>query len=401
MPVPCSVSENTVATYQSSFWNSGSSWDAHKIGWTVAGGCTILTILISLVTILRHCRNYTNPSQQRQILRILYMPPIYATISFFSYRFFRSYTYYSLIQAAYEAVTLSAFMLLLIDIVASTASDHAADKALERKGKKSLPIPFCCWRYRPSKPYFMYTVKWLVLQYVIIRPAISITGIICERLKVLCAADGYNVHHASVYLDAIDFVSISFALYGLIMFYGLTHEELQGRRPLAKFLSIKLIVMLTFYQSFVFTVLEGKVIHGTQFWTATNIADGLTALTVCIEMVLFSALMYWSYTPNEYTRKEASPATSIWRPIWDSINITDFVLEITSSLSFFVDYIRGKPSTRSNEGGKMDFGEAFGISTSRKPTIEQMVPVQPKQEEEAILLSPYPFASTEHKGSVQ
>lgn len=38
--------------------------------------------------------------------------------------------------------------------------------------------------------------------------AASIAGIICEKLKVLCAADGYNVHHASVYLDAIDFVSI-------------------------------------------------------------------------------------------------------------------------------------------------------------------------------------------------
>lgn len=31
-------------------------------------------------------------------IRILYMPPVYAIISFFSYRFFRSYTYYSLIQ---------------------------------------------------------------------------------------------------------------------------------------------------------------------------------------------------------------------------------------------------------------------------------------------------------------
>ena len=41
------------------------------------------------------------------------------------------------------------------------------------------------------------------------------------------------------------------ALYGLILFYGLTKDELKGRRPLAKFLSIKLIVMLTFYQSLV------------------------------------------------------------------------------------------------------------------------------------------------------
>ena len=37
------------------------------------------------------------------------------------------------------------------------------------------------------------------------------------------------------------------------MFYGLTREELKGKRPLAKFLSesIKLIVMFIFYQSFV------------------------------------------------------------------------------------------------------------------------------------------------------
>jgi hypothetical protein len=42
----------------------------------------------------------------------------------------------------------------------------------------------------------------------------------------------------------------SIALYGLFLFYDLTKEELAGRRPLAKFLSIKLIVFFTFYQTF-------------------------------------------------------------------------------------------------------------------------------------------------------
>ena len=90
----------------------------------------------------------------------------------------------------------------------------------------------------------------------------------------------------------------------MILFYGLTKEELAGKRPLAKFSSIKLIVMFTFYQSFVvsrtffvppfshsvvalvlvkFNALKGRVIHGTEFWTATNVADGLNALAVCIE----------------------------------------------------------------------------------------------------------------------
>jgi len=45
--------------------------------------------------------------------------------------------------------------------------------------------------------------------------------------------------------------SPSIALYGLLVFYGLMHEELENRRPMAKFLSIKLIVMFTFYQSFI------------------------------------------------------------------------------------------------------------------------------------------------------
>ena len=47
----------------------------------------------------------------------------------------------------------------------------------------------------------------------------------------------------------------SVALYGLFMFYGLTADELKDRRPLAKFLSIKLIVMFTFYQSFVVSMI--------------------------------------------------------------------------------------------------------------------------------------------------
>jgi Organic solute transporter Ostalpha len=46
-------------------------------------------------------------------------------------------------------------------------------------------------------------------------------------------------------------LSPSCALYGLLLFYGLTKDELTGRRPLAKFLCIKLIVMFTWYQGFV------------------------------------------------------------------------------------------------------------------------------------------------------
>jgi hypothetical protein len=157
MPVPCSVSENTLATNENAFWDlPGPFWDVHRMGWAVAGGCTVLVRSFSNLSFQLWCsiftdntdiivyyrttpqvrsrgryrnagiwriiassRNYTNPNQQRQMLalvpkplvcfwlirsarslRILYMPPIYAIISFFSYRFFRAYTYCLLIQAS-------------------------------------------------------------------------------------------------------------------------------------------------------------------------------------------------------------------------------------------------------------------------------------------------------------
>ena len=83
-------------------------------------------------------------------------------------------------------------------------------------------------------------------------------------------------------------------------------------------------------------------------------------------------------------------------------NTADFILEIINSLRFYVDYMRGKPFTSSKgprEGHKMNFGDAFGLTTTKeqKPTQQMAPEVTP---EEAGLLRPYPFASTQESGHV-
>lgn len=225
----------------------------------------------------------------------------------------------------------------------------------------------------------MYTVKWSVLQYVIIRPTCSVVSIICEKMDVLCHTEGFSWRWAYLYIESINFISISVALYGLLVFHGLMSEELKGKRPGMKFLAIKLVVMLTFYQNFMFTWMQGRVIHETEFWTVTNISNGLNALAVCIEMVFFAALMWWAYTSKEYLRPAGTPPTSIWKPLLDSINYMDFVAEIASAFRFYAHgrkHERRPPgsskehSTRRQtmfdnrmdaDGPRMDFGEAFGV----------------------------------------
>ncbi|CAK5277873.1 unnamed protein product [Mycena citricolor] len=351
-------SDNLSVIDQSDFWNpkTGLNWDKHRIGWAIAGGCSLLTVIISFISVLQHS----------------------------------SYTYYSLIYVAYEAVTISAFLLLIIEYVANTAVNHNAESAMARKDKRPLPMPFCCWRYRPTKAYFMYTVKWSVMQYVIVRPLVSVAGIICQAFGVLCESQSYNLRFASVYLSAVDFISISIALYGLLLFYGLTEDELVGKRPLAKFLCIKLIVMFTFYQSFVFSALEGHVIKATQYWTEANIADGLNALAICVEMVFFAIGMWWAYPASEY--RIAGVHTSIWRPIWDSINFWDFAVEIYQSLRYFFG---AAVHRHHRDESKLDFGQAFGVAPGPShrskllTSTSDPVPYDP----EAIRMAPYAFTA--------
>lgn len=75
---------------------------------------------------------------------------------------------------------------------------------------------------------------------------------LCQRLPICCR---FRQHLVRVFLSSshprLMHCVCRIALYGLLVFFGLTKEELVGRRPLAKFLCIKLIVMFTFYQSFV------------------------------------------------------------------------------------------------------------------------------------------------------
>jgi Organic solute transporter Ostalpha len=157
----------------------------------------------------------------------------------------------------------------------------------------------------------------ITMCYANLAPTVS-TSQLCTWIQPTLSATGtFGFHLVPLYVND----SSSIALYGLILFYGLTKKELARYRPLAKFLSIKLIVIFTFYQSFMvcrtplhrpspteshvlvkFNVLKNRVIHGTEFWTSTNVADGLNALTICIEVRssyrFFTDLTGWPNTDD-------------------------------------------------------------------------------------------------------
>jgi hypothetical protein len=63
----------------------------HLIGLWVSGAFALTALVLSLQLIFLHATNYSKPYEQKHIIRVLLMVPIYSLVSFLSFRF---YTYY-------------------------------------------------------------------------------------------------------------------------------------------------------------------------------------------------------------------------------------------------------------------------------------------------------------------
>ncbi len=129
----------------------------------------------------------------------------------------------------------------------------------------------------------MHAIKWSVLQFVIIRPLGSLVGIICEAADVFCESEGMDLHYAYGYINIITLISMMYvpsclfilvlihpriAMYGLIVFFLVVKSNIEERKPLKKFISVKFIVFVPTLQSFVLSFLKRKdIIKGVLFHT--------------------------------------------------------------------------------------------------------------------------------------
>ena len=92
-----------------------SSFLQHASGQGIAGVCVWAAMFITCHQIYQYLRFYTNPAEQRWIVRILFIVPIYAFESWLSLMFFREdnyYVYFNAIRDCYEAFVIYNFLSL-------------------------------------------------------------------------------------------------------------------------------------------------------------------------------------------------------------------------------------------------------------------------------------------------
>lgn len=89
-----------------------------QLALTICSITGFFAVVIAFYSICRHVSNYSAPNEQKYIIRILLMVPIYAIISLVSYVDYHRAIYFQFIRDCYEAIAIPSFFMLMYNYIA-------------------------------------------------------------------------------------------------------------------------------------------------------------------------------------------------------------------------------------------------------------------------------------------
>ncbi|XP_062846448.1 transmembrane protein 184A [Trichomycterus rosablanca] len=302
-------------------------------------------LLITCHQIYSHLRSYTVPNEQRYIIRILFIVPIYAFDSWLSLLFISNdqyYVYFDSVRDCYEAFVIYNFLSLSFEYLGGESAIMA-----EIRGK---PIPSsclygtCCLSGMSYSIGFLRFCKQATLQFCVVKPIMAIITIFLQAFGKYHDGD-FNVNGGYLYITIIYNVSVSLALYALFLFYSATSDLLRPYEPVLKFLTIKAVIFLSFWQGMILAILErcgvipeALVIDGHEVGAGT-VAAGWQNFITCIEMFFAAIALRYAYSYDVYQEKKShapdnvAPMHSISSGLKETINPGDMVQDAIHNFS--------------------------------------------------------------------
>ncbi|XP_047334803.1 transmembrane protein 184B-like [Impatiens glandulifera] len=273
--------------------------------------CLVITLLVSAKLVLTHILCWRKPKEQKAILVIILMAPLYAVVSYTGLLHFTwsssYFTFLESIKECYEALVIAKFMALMYSYLnISLSKNIVPDGVKGREIHHSFPMTlFQPHTVRLNHQSLKLLKQW-TWQFVVIRPVCSILMIVLQRMGIYPSWVSWTF---TIILN----ISVSLALYSLVIFYHVFDKELKPHSPLAKFLCIKGIVFFCFWQGIVLEILAAMgVIKSHHIWIEVEqIEEAYQNVLVCLEMVFFAIIQQYAYSVDPYRIGVVSSSSSI------------------------------------------------------------------------------------------
>ncbi|PWN40219.1 DUF300-domain-containing protein, partial [Ceraceosorus guamensis] len=330
------------------FYQDGQlNFKAHQVGWIISGFFALVATSCTVYLVDRHLVFYTCPQQQRHIVRMLLMVPIYAIVSWLSYFYYNHAIYYETVRDCYESVVITSFFYLLLQYIGDTPVEQ--DEVFRNVKLKKWFFPLGWWKYRPSGLHFLWLMKISILQYAIVRPVCTLAAVALEYFGYYCLAS-WSPKFGHIYISLIISISVTVAMYCVVQFYLPVQKELKPYSPVLKFLSVKTIVFLVFWQSTFLSILAYfNVIKETEYMTVEEVQVGINALLETFEMFIFGFVHLVAFTHKIYRPADRTRRTKRWAAFKDVIDFRDWWYGMKDSSRYVLARSRGRDFTYVDE----------------------------------------------------
>lgn len=304
----CNTTEEDMLITEEPIWHD---YTFHRLGLWLSAVFSLIAIAVSFFLIFMHATHYLKPFEQRHIIRILFMVPVYAAVSFLSFYYYNHSVYFEVIRDCYEAFAIASFFSLLCSYVA--ADLHQQKIYFRSITPKNWVWPMkyfqkCTggaetgWLRRPRSGLTWFNVIWVaIFQYCFIRVFCTIVAVVTQAFDRYCL-ESLNPAFSHIWVMVIEAVAVTIAMYCLIQFYIQLRQDIQQHKPLLKVLAIKLVIFLSFWQTIVISFLtsSGAVKPNNKIQTP-DLKVGIPAMLLCIEMALFAILHLWAFSWKPYS----------------------------------------------------------------------------------------------------
>ncbi|KAK4999946.1 hypothetical protein LTR66_001126 [Elasticomyces elasticus] len=292
----------------------------HRFGLVLSAVFALISASVACYLIFQHATRYLRPWEQKHIIRILLMIPIYSTVSFLSYLYYRHAIYFEVLRDCYEAFAIASFFTLLCHYIAPNLHDQkdyfrglkpvnwfwgvfglqkctgGQDKGLLRKPRSGLT-----W----------FNVIWIgVFQYCFVRVFFTTVSVVTQVGGRYCESS-LNPAFAHIWVMVFEGSSVSVAMFCLIQFYIQLRTDLAEHRPFLKVLCIKLVIFFSFWQTLVISFLTSSSgpLKPSPKIAYPDLKVGIPSMLLCVEMAIFSILHLFAFPWRQYdiSRHYADP----------------------------------------------------------------------------------------------
>lgn len=280
--------------------------------------CTCGACTVALQHIYRHLCNYTEPIYQRYTVRIIMMIPVYSVMSFLALILPKHAIIFNSIIGIYEAWVIYNFLSLCLAWVGGPG-----EVVTSLQGKMLQPswhLMTCCFQAIPLDGRFIRRCKQGVLQFVILKPLLVLAAFILYYNDKYEEGSFY-IGGGYLYITIVYTFSYSAALGALVLFYVACRDLLTPYKALPKFILVKSVVFLTYWQGLViFLFSEGGSIKSPQ-----EAADYQNVL-ICGEMLIAAFAHLYAFPYKEYAEANVGGTeTNAWQSLFHVVNLIDVV----------------------------------------------------------------------------